>query len=320
MQRAERVNTGRTDTEPSLVGGVEAGGTKFVCAVGTGPHDMRAETRFPTTSPNETIDRAVEFFREHTGRAPVVAIGIATFGPIDLDPCSPTFGFITVTPKAGWRHTEMAGSFRRALGLPVSFDTDVNAAALAEHRWGAGEGLETFVYLTVGTGVGGGAIVNGRLLHGLGHPEMGHIRVPHDREVDPYRGACPYHGDCLEGLASSRALAERWGRRPEMLPADHPAWSLEARYLALGLVGIIGILSPQRIVIGGGVMNQARLFPLIRENVVELLGGYVQPRTILDTIEGYIVAPALGSRAGVLGAIALAQAALMTGPIDDVRP
>lgn len=271
---------------------------------------MRAEARIPTTTPEDTIAGTVAFFAEHGRRAPLAAIGIGAFGPIDLDPRSATFGFVTTTPKPGWAQTDLVGPFRRAFGVPVGFDTDVNAAALAEHRWGAARGLATFVYLTVGTGIGGGGVVNGALMHGLVHPEMGHVRVPHDRDADPFAGACPYHGDCLEGLASGPAIEARWGAPPEALPPDHPAWALEARYLALGLVNVTGILSPERIVIGGGVMGQAHLVPAIRANVLELLGGYVRSPAILDAIDRYIVAPALGARAGVLGALALAHATL----------
>ena len=291
-----------------LWGGIEAGGTKFVCAVGTGPEDVRAEARFPTTAPEETIARAIEFLRREGGDA-LAAVGIGSFGPVDPNPASPTFGYITTTPKPGWAHTDLAGAVRRALGVPVGFDTDVNAAALGEHRWGAAQGLDTFVYLTVGTGIGGGGMANGRLMHGLVHPEMGHIRIPHDWAKDPYPGCCPYHGDCFEGLASGPAIEGRWHARGETLPADHPAWPLEAEYLALGLASLICTLSPQRLVVGGGIMQQAHLFPVVRRRVQELLGGYLQAPAILDAIDAYIVPPALGSRAGVLGAIALAQQA-----------
>ena len=291
-----------------LWGGIEAGGTKFVCAVGTGPEDVHAEARFPTTAPEETIARAIEFLRREGGDA-LAAVGIGSFGPVDPNPASPTFGYITTTPKPGWAHTDLAGAVRRALGVPVGFDTDVNAAALGEHRWGAAQGLDTFVYLTVGTGIGGGGMANGRLMHGLVHPEMGHIRIPHDWAKDPYPGCCPYHGDCFEGLASGPAIEGRWHARGETLPADHPAWPLEAEYLALGLASLICTLSPQRLVVGGGIMQQAHLFPLVRRRVQELLGGYLQAPAILEHIETYIVPPALGGRAGVLGAIALAQQA-----------
>ncbi len=291
----------------SLFGGIEAGGTKFVCAVGTGPDDIRAEVRFPTTTPEETIRQAVEFFRQQP--EPVVAIGIGSFGPVDPDTGSPTYGWITSTPKPGWQNTDLRGAIANALGVPVAFDTDVNAAALGEYTWGAARGLDTFIYLTVGTGIGGGGMVGGRLLHGMIHPEMGHIRVPHDRAADPFEGICPYHGDCLEGLASGPALERRWGCRGEELAPDHSAWELEAEYLAYGLATFICTLSPQRLILGGGVMAQERLFPLIREKVQRLLGGYVQSPAILERIDSYIVPPALGNRAGVLGAIALAQQA-----------
>ncbi len=293
----------------SLWGGIEAGGTKFVCAVGTGPDDLRAEVRFATTTPQETLARAIRFFQEQQGEEPLGAIGIASFGPLDPNPDSPTFGYITTTPKPGWAHTDVAGPIRRTLGVPVGFDTDVNAAALAEYRWGAARGLDTFIYLTVGTGIGGGGMVNGQLVHGLIHPEMGHIRIPHDWQRDPYAGSCPYHGDCFEGLAAGPALEGRWGRRGETLPVDHPAWQLEAEYLALGLVNFICTLSPQRIVIGGGVMQRPHLLPLVRRRVRELLNGYLQVPSILEHIDDYIVPPALGDRAGVLGAIALGQQA-----------
>jgi fructokinase len=288
-----------------LWGGIEAGGTKFVCAVGTGPDDLWAEVRFPSTTPEETIGQAIQFFQQQ--KEPLAAIGIASFGPLDPNPDSPTFGYITTTPKPGWAHTDLAGPIRRALGVPVGFDTDVNVAALGEYRWGAAQGLDTFVYLTIGTGIGGGGMVNGKLIHGLMHPEMGHIRIPHDRDMDPCTGFCPYHGDCLEGLAAGPAVEGRWGQRGETLPADHPAWLLEADYLAFGLVNIICILSPQRIILGGGVMQQRQLFPLVRRRVRELLNGYIPVPAILDQIDDYIVPPGLGDRAGVLGAIALAQ-------------
>lgn len=291
----------------TLCGGIEAGGTKFVCAVGTGPDDVRAEVRFLTTTPAETIGRAIEFFRQQQAQGPLAAIGIASFGPVDPNPSSPTFGYITTTPKPGWAHTDFAGSVGEALGVPVGFDTDVNGAALGEHTWGAAQGLDTFVYLTIGTGIGGGGMVGDKLIHGLVHPEMGHIRVPHDWERDPYPGFCPYHGDCFEGLATGPALEDRWGQRGETLPPDHAAWPLEANYLALGLMNIICVLSPQRIIMGGGVMEQPRLFPLVRQRVQELLNGYVQAPEISERIDDYIVPPGLGSRAGVLGAIALAQ-------------
>jgi fructokinase len=297
------------DSRSPLYGAIEAGGTKFVCAIGTGPDDLRAQDRFSTTTPEETISRSIAFFEKHARDLPLAGIGIGSFGPLDPEPGSPTYGYITSTPKPGWAGTDFAGTMQRALHVPVSFDTDVNAAALGEHLWGAARGLATFVYITVGTGWGGGGLVNGSLMHGLLHPEMGHMRIPHDRVRDPYAGACPYHGDCLEGLAAGPALQARWGERAERLPADHPAWPLEAHYLALSLVNLICILSPQRIIMGGGVMAQAHIFPMIRNEVQELLNGYVQAKEILKRIDQYIVPPKLGAQAGILGALALARAA-----------
>ncbi len=293
----------------SLVGGIEAGGTKFVCAVGTGPDDIRAETRFATETPDETIAQCIDFFRrQQAEQGPLAAVGIASFGPVDPNPASDRFGYITSTPKPGWRDTDFGGRIRRDLGVPVGFDTDVNVAALGEARWGAAQGLDTFLYLTVGTGIGGGGLVNGRMMHGLIHPEMGHVRIPHDRAEDPFPGRCPFHGDCLEGLACGPAIEDRWEKSARDLPPDHPAWSLEAKYLALALVNYICTFSPQRIIMGGGVMDQQQLFPLIRSEVQRLLAGYVQDPAVLQQIDRYIVPPGLGNRAGVLGAIALAQA------------
>lgn len=290
-----------------LFGGIEAGGTKFVCAIGTAPNDIRAETRFPTTTPDETIRRAVEFFASQTaGR--IAAIGIGSFGPVDPNPDSPSWGYVTTTPKPGWTNTDFAGPIGRALGVPIAFDTDVNGAALGEHRWGAAQDVDTFIYLTVGTGIGGGGMVAGRLLHGLVHPEMGHMLLPR-REDDDFPGFCPYHGSCLEGLAAGPAIEQRWGARAETLVDDHPAWELEAHYLAFGVANLISAISPQRIVLGGGVMEQLHLFRIIRSKVRSLLNGYISAAAITEENEAFIVPPGLGNRAGVLGAIALAETA-----------
>jgi len=293
-----------------VFGGIEAGGTHFVCAVGTGPADIRAKDEFPTAAPDGTIQRAIRFFtdfRQQNPLSPLEAIGIGSFGPVDLNRASPAWGCITSTPKPGWANTDFAGRVKQALGVPVAFDTDVNAAALGERRWGAAQGLDSFVYLTIGTGIGGGCMVNGELMHGMSHPEMGHIRIPHDSAADPFQGICPYHRDCLEGLASGPALQARWKTNPGTLPDEHPAWPLEARYLALGISNLVCALSPQRIVLGGGVMHRASLLPMIRREVQKLLNGYVQTREIIDGIDSYIVPPGLGEQSGVLGAIALAM-------------
>jgi fructokinase len=287
-----------------VFGGIEAGGTKFVCGIGTGPGDLET-SQFPTTSPDATIHTAVDFFRQRRPQA----VGIAAFGPLDLHHDSPTYGYITSTPKLEWQNFDIAGAVRRALEVPVGIDTDVNAAALAESRWGAAQGLSDSLYLTVGTGIGGGAIVHGRVLHGMLHPEMGHIRIPHDLAKDPYPGCCPYHGDCLEGLASGPSMQARWGAKAQELPPDHAAWTLEAHYLALALATWVCTLSPKRVLLGGGVMQQAQLFDLIRQELASLLNGYIRTTEVLERLECFVTPPSLGSHAGVLGALVLAEQA-----------
>jgi fructokinase len=225
----------------------------------------------------------------------LAAVGIGSFGPVNLKA-----GVITSTPKAAWRNFDLAGAVRNALGVPVHFDTDVNAAVVGEARWGAAGNVTDCLYVTVGTGIGGGAISGGRVLHGLTHAEMGHIRIPHDRSEDPFAGACPYHGDCLEGLASGPAMETRWGKPASELPGDHPAWALEAKYLALGVANFICTLSPELVVIGGGVMKQAPLYAMVHDEVVRLLNGYIEKLPP-------VVPPGLGDLSGVLGAIVLAS-------------
>ncbi|HEY8763309.1 MAG TPA: ROK family protein [Solirubrobacteraceae bacterium] len=286
-----------------LYGGVETGGTWCVCAVGRGPDEIVREEQFPTTHPRETLARIVEFFR--AGPA-LTAIGVGSFGPVDLDPESPTWGHVTTTPKPGWQHVSVAPVIRDELGVPVAFDNDVNAAALGEYRWGAGEGAASVCYLTVGTGIGAGLLLDGRPRHGLVHPEVGHIRIPRD-PGDAFEGTCPVHGDCWEGLACGPAMAKRWDTSPEELPDDHPAWGLEAGYLALGILSIVLVASPERMIVGGGVMAQPALPGMVRRRLRELLAGYLETPALGDAIDSYLVAPALGDRAGVLGAIALAQ-------------
>jgi len=286
-------------------GGIEAGGSKWECAIGTNPDDVRAAETIKTTTPKQTLGRAIAFFERE---GPVDAIGIGSFGPIDQKLSSPTWGHITTTPKPGWAHTDVGQEIRRRLSVPVAFDTDVNAAALGEHRWGAGQGLDTFCYITVGTGIGGGGLAGGNLLHGLLHPEFGHMRIPHDFERDPFEGVCPYHGDCWEGLASGRAIEARWGKPAEELDDEPAVWELEAHYLALGLVSVMCVLSPERIVVGGGVARRDALLPLVQREVLSLMNGYLDSTVVRDRISDYITPPALGGRAGVLGAIALAEA------------
>jgi fructokinase len=288
----------------ALYGGVETGGTWCVCAVGAGPDQIVAEERFPTGSPDQTLARIVAFFRD--GPAPA-GIGIGAFGPVDLDPGSPTWGYVTSTPKPGWQHTAVAPVIRDGVGVPVAFDTDVAAAAIGEHRWGAGQGTGAACYLTVGTGIGAGLLVDGRPVRGLVHPEVGHIRVPRRLDREPFAGVCPVHGDCWEGLASGPAMAERWQGPPENLADDHPAWEIEADYLALGILSIVLVASPQRIIIGGGVMQRSGLLERVRAKLSELVAGYLETPLLGRAVGDYLVAPALGDRAGVLGAIALAQ-------------
>jgi fructokinase len=290
-----------------LVGSVEAGGTKFVCGVGTGPDDLRQVYRFPTGEPTETLEKAMDFFREQRRRhGELHGVGVGCFGPVDLQS-----GTITSTPKKGWQGVGVRRTLEETLGVPVAFDTDVNVAALGEWRWGAAKSTDTMIYLTIGTGIGGGGMSGGKLLHGLVHPEMGHMRIPHDLRRDPYPGSCPFHGDCWEGLASGPAIEDRWGESGEDLSEEHEAWELEADYIASALMSLICVLSPERIVLGGGVMHRSHLFPLVRKKVAGLLAGYIRsPALVGDGLESYIVPPALGDRAGVLGGIALAQRCL----------
>lgn len=290
-----------------IFGGIEAGGTKFVCAVGTAPDDL-IKTQFSTTGPDETIGKAINFFKEHARQKPLNAIGIASFGPLDIDKNSPTYGYITSTPKDSWSNIDIVKKIQNQIEIPAAIDTDVNGAALGEHIWGEAQGLDTFIYLTVGTGIGGGGIINGKLMHGLLHPEMGHIRIPHDWQRDPYVGCCAYHGDCLEGLACGKAIELRWGQSPEKIPINHPAWELEASYLALAIHNLICTISPQRIIVGGGLMKNPGLMTAVRHKVALNLNKYVRSDAITRDIDRYIVPPALGDLAGVIGALELAKA------------
>ena len=290
----------------AVYGGVETGGTWTVCALGTGPDDVRAVDEFPTTSPPETIGRIARFF-ERGGERPA-AIGIGAFGPLDLRRESPGYGSVMPSsPKLGWRGVPLRGLLEQRLELPIAIDTDVGAAALAEDRWGAGRDVESLAYLTIGTGIGGGLIVGGEPWHGLIHPEVGHIPIPHERERDGFAGACPVHGDCWEGLASGPAIAARWGVEPSELEDGHPAWELEASYLALGCLAILSIASPHLMILGGGVMARSGLLQRVRDELTAANHGYLEHPALTAGFGRYLVAPALGDRAGVLGAIALAR-------------
>ncbi len=303
-----------------LAGGVEGGGTKFVCAVGTGPHDL-ARAEFPTGGdPARVLSDAVGWLKaRELERGPLAAIGVGSFGPVDLRAGSETFGHVTSTPKPGWAHTDVAGAFRRAFpSTPVGFETDVNAAALGEFYWGAGRGLSDFVYITMGTGVGAGVVSGGRLVHGLVHPEAGHMLLPR-LDGDDFKGACPFHGACWEGLCSGPAVLLRAGATAETLPANHGAWQAVINYTARALANLVFVLSPERIIVGGSVRKAGRLgqeefFRLLRKGTREALAGYVSSKALDDEgIAHYVVPPGLGDDAGVCGAIALAQLAAAEG-------
>lgn len=284
------------------LGAIEAGGTKFVCGIGTEQGEVIERISIPTTTPEETLEQVIGFFKTRE----VDALGVGSFGPVDLDHASPTYGYITSTPKRHWNSFNLVGELKKRFSVPIGFDTDVNAAALGESVWGAAKGLDSCLYMTVGTGIGVGAVSEGKLVHGMLHPEMGHILVRRHEE-DSFRGSCPFHGDCLEGMAAGPAIEARWGKKGVELAGNSKVWKLEAYYLAQALVNYILILSPKKIIIGGGVMKQEQLFPLVREQTVKLLNGYIQHDNIVKTIDQYIVPPGLGDNAGLCGALALAK-------------
>jgi fructokinase len=292
-----------------VVGGVEAGGTKFVCAIGDGSPRLLTRESFPTQSPERTIADVAAFFERATDRHLISHIGVASFGPVDLDRRSATFGHITSTPKREWRNYDIVGAIASSTGTPhVSIDTDVNCAALAEWLWGAGQHCDPLLYITLGTGIGMGAIVNGRPLHGLVHPEAGHMRIPHDWTLDPFAGSCPSHGDCWEGLACGAAIAARTGLPASDVADDHPVWPLVTTYAAAALTNLILAFSPQRIVVGGGLRPRL-LTPHLHRVVQGQLNGYLRTPKLQDGLDSFLVAPGLGDDAGVLGAIALARLA-----------
>jgi fructokinase len=290
-----------------LYGGIEAGGTKFVCVIASGPSHIVDEIRFKTTTPDETLGRAIKFFQPFISSGQINTIGAGCFGPLDVIPESPTYGFITATPKPGWSNTNVLGILRGALGIKIAFDTDVNVAGLGEYKWGVSQGYDPSLYLTIGTGIGGGYIKEGRPLVGLLSPEMGHLRIPHNRDLDPFVGNCPFHDDCFEGLASGPAIEKRLGVPGATVPENDPFWNLEADYIASALMNYILTLSPKKIVLGGGVMQRGFLFSKVRWRVRVLLNGYVANKSLLENIDDYIVPPGLGNQSGSLGAIALAM-------------
>lgn len=293
--------------------GIEGGGTKFVCVHGTGPDDLHDRMEIKTQSADITMAEIAEYIRVVQKKVPIQAIGASVFGPIDLDVKSPTYGYITTASHktGGWTNCDFVGTLRQVFDGPIGFDTDVNAAAIGEYRWGAAQGLSDFIYLTIGTGIGGGAMVNGRLLHGAMHAEMGHLLIRHDTVRDPFPGNCAYHHDCWEGLAAGPAMKARWHVHSALdLPENHAAWDLEAHYLGLGLASLILALSPKRIIMGGGVMRQAHLLPKVRAKTLEYLANFVQSPNVIGDFDRYIVKPGLGENAGICGGIALAEKSL----------
>lgn len=289
-----------------LYAGIEGGGTKFVCIITNEAGKIIDEHRFATTTPEETIQKSIHFLSAYSER--LRAVGIASFGPVDLHPDSSTYGFITETPKNGWSNTNILKPFQNAFDVPISFDLDVNAAALGEYSHSPETHRhDPFVYFTIGTGIGAGVIVNGKIIHGLVHPEMGHIRIPHNRKTDPFDGICPFHGDCFEGLASGPAIKARWGICAKEFDDSHEGWNLEAEYIAFAVTNAICSYSPKKIILGGGVMEHNGLIQKIQNKVQELLHGYIKSERILHSIDQYITLPTLGNRSGVIGAIELAR-------------
>lgn len=282
-------------------GALEAGGTKMVCAVGSENGEIFDRVSIPTQTPEITMPQLLDYFKDQG----IESLGIGCFGPIDLDKHSDTYGFITTTPKLAWKNYDICGYFKEHLdNLPIGFDTDVNGSMLGEAAWGCAKGLHDAIYMTIGTGIGVGVLTGGRLLHGMLHPEAGHMLLPR-RADDTYTGKCPYHAACIEGLASGPAIEERWGQKAADLSGNPEVWELEAHYLAYAITNYIMILSPQKIILGGGVMHQEQLMPLIRQKVTKMLGGYLQTRE-LDDMDSYIVLPSLNDNQGILGALKLA--------------
>lgn len=287
-------------------GGIEAGGTKFICAVSSDPPKISHEIHFETTVPKETLEKVCEFFYPFVKNGRIKSLGLASFGPVDTDIHSETYGYITATPKPNWQNTDILGFLKKELRVPLAFHHDVSVSAIGEYKWGASQGLTPSLYLTIGTGIGGGYLLNGIPLTGLSALEMGHVHIPHDFQRDSFEGNCPYHGDCFEGLAAGPAILKRMGLRGEKISDDDPFWQIEADYIAHALVNYVLTLSPRIIVLGGGVMQRTFLFTIIRERVREILNGYLNFDILTKNVDRYIVPPGLGKYSGVLGAISMA--------------
>ena len=284
-----------------IYGGIEAGGTKMICVIGDENGKILDRMQIPTKTPEETMPIMIDYFKGKD----IKALGIACFGPIDLNRDSKTYGYITSTPKLAWKNYDIVGAFKKELGVPIGFDTDVNGSLLGEITWGCAKGLTDALYLTIGTGVGGGVMAGGKLLHGMLHPELGHIKMA-VADGDTYKGKCPYHGTCFEGMAAGPAIEDRWGKKAVELADDDKVWDLESTYIAQALCTYILTLSPQIIILGGGVMHQEQLFPLIRKKVLEQLKGYIVTKELKD-IDNYIVPASLNDDQGIMGSIKLAM-------------
>lgn len=281
-----------------LVGAIEAGGTKFVCAIGNESNEIIERVSFPTTTPEETLAHVFEFFDQYE----LASIGIGSFGPIDINEKSETYGYVLSTPKLAWKDFDFLGAMKERYDIPMGWTTDVNAAALGESEKGAAAGLDNVMYITIGTGVGAGAIVNGQLLEGIGHPEMGHLLVkPH--QDDHYDGFCPYHGNCLEGMAAGPSINGRLDMAGKDVDPDHQVWDFMANYIGQALVAYTVILRPERIILGGGVMHAPKMLDKVKEAFDDLLGNYVD----VPELDSYLVKPGLGDNAGITGAILLAN-------------
>lgn len=283
-----------------ILGALEAGGTKMVCGIGNENGEIFERISIPTETPEITMPKMIAYFKEKN----IEALGIGCFGPIDLDKTSPTYGYITSTPKLAWKNYNIVGAFKEALGVPVGFDTDVNSSALGEATWGITKGLDSSMYITVGTGIGAGIYSGGQLVHNMLHPEAGHIlMVPHPE--DTFKGWCPYHGTCFEGMAAGPAIEKRWGKKAVELADDKKVWEMEAYYIAQALFTYVAVVSPRRIILGGGVMHQEQLFPLVREQFAKINNGYLKTKEMED-LDSFIVAPSLNDNQGVMGCLKLA--------------
>lgn len=298
-----------TNSRNTLYGAVEAGGTKFVCAIGEAGGRLHAQAAFATTTPKETLARVADFLREaQVSHGRVAAVGIGSFGPVHVRPGAAQYGRIARTPKLRWEGIDILGEIARAAAAPAAIDTDVNIALLGEARHGAGVGYDDLVYVTVGTGIGAGVLANGKIVYGFAHPEVGHMHVPKAAEDAAFAGVCAFHADrCVEGLASGPALRARWGTDAESLAPEHPAWTLQAHYLAALCANLLVVSAPRRIIFGGGVMAQTHLFPRVRAALGELLNGYFDFAAYGIELDDLIVPAQLGGRAGVIGALELAH-------------